>query len=90
MAAFAEPLHERFEVSNILTGEAARRLIKHEHAAADGHGPGDLHHLPIGDRERGHERVGGDVGSAEAIQGLAGEPSQRSTIDKPCPHRLRG
>ena len=53
---------------DVFARQAARRLVKHEHAAADRHRTGDLHHLPVRDRQAGHHGIGGDVGPAQLAE----------------------
>ena len=82
----SEPLHKRFKMPHVLARQAARRLVEHEHAAADRHRPGDLHHLPVGDRQPRHDRIGRNVGPTQlaerrpcrlAARGRADESGQR-------------
>ena len=46
-----QPADQGEEVRDVFAGQAAGRLVEHEHAALDGHGAGDLDHLLLGQRK---------------------------------------
>ena len=57
---------QREELLDVVAAEAARRLVEHEHAAADGERAGDLDELLRGDRQVADDGVGRDVVGARA------------------------
>ena len=80
---------QREETLHVSAPEAARRLVEHQHPAADRERAGDLDELLRGHRERADRRVGRNVVVPEIGQRAAGQLAHARTIEHAVSRGLR-
>ena len=67
-ALLLEPANQLEQLPHVVVGEAARRLVEHEHAAAECQRARDLHELLRRRRQLADRRVEGNIRMAELLE----------------------